>query len=169
MTYILETERLALRQLTLSDAPFIIELVNSPGWLKNIGDRHIHAKEQAESYLLNGPLASYEAYGFGLYLVELKAGQTPVGMCGFLKRTYLDHPDIGFAFLPAFMGKGYAFEAASGLMSFASTTLNLPVVAAIVLPTNSPSKKLLEKLGMTFKGLLISPDTQEELLLFCNE
>ncbi|WP_375447638.1 GNAT family N-acetyltransferase [uncultured Fibrella sp.] len=162
----LETERLQLRQLTLTDAPFIIELVNSPGWLKNIGDRHIKTVTEAETYLQNGPLASYEANGFGLYLVALKADQTPVGMCGLIKRTYLETPDIGFAFLPAFTGKGYAAESATATMAFAENTLKLPVIAAIVMPTNDPSIKLLAKLGMTYRRQLLSPDTNEELMLF---
>ena len=168
MKSILETERLLLRQLTTDDAPFIIELVNSPGWLTYIGDRHIKTVVQAEAYLLNGPLASYDANGFGLYLVELKADRTPIGLCGLLKRDSLDHPDIGFAFLPAFTGKGYAVEIATATMAFAKDTLRLPVVMAIVLPTNYPSIKLLGKLGLTFREPITSPGTDEELLLYVN-
>lgn len=164
----LETERLVLRKLTTHDTAFVIDLVNSPGWLANIGDRHIKTEAQAETYLLDGPLASYEAHGFGLYLVELKADKTPIGMCGLIKRTYLDYPDIGFAFLPAFTGKGYAAESAMATMDFAKNTLNLPVVSAIVLPANSPSIKLLSKLSMTYRRPFISPDTNEELMLFSN-
>lgn len=168
MTYILETDRLQLRQLTTNDAPFIIGLVNSPGWLKNIGDRHIKTVDEAEAYLLNGPLASYETNGFGLYLIELKDDQTPIGMCGLLRRDTLEIPDIGFALLPEFTGKGYAFESAEAVMAFAGNTLKLPVIAAIVLPTNEPSIKLLEKIGLTFRQPIVYPGTNEELMLFSN-
>ena len=96
----IESERLFLRPLTLEDDEFILQLLNTDGFIKYIGDRNVKTIEQAKNYLLNGPLKSYETNGFGLSLVELKTGRTPIGMCGLLKRDYLDHPDIGFAFLP---------------------------------------------------------------------
>ncbi|WP_229369703.1 GNAT family N-acetyltransferase [Fibrivirga algicola] len=166
MDTMLQTERLLIRKLTTADAAFVLELVNSPGWLAYIGDRQIRTVSQAETYLLNGPLASYEANGFGLYLVERKAGKTPIGMCGLIRRTYLDYPDIGFAFLPAFMGNGYAVEAATAIMHDASETLKLPVICALVMPSNGPSISLLGKLGMTYRKPFISPDTNDELMLF---
>ena len=113
MSLPLETDRLTIRQLTLADAPFIVELVNTPGWLRFIGERNIKTSEQAENYLKNGPMASYAQNGFGLYGVELKSEKTPIGMCGLIKRETLPDPDIGFAILPEFTGSGFAFEAAT--------------------------------------------------------
>src|SRR4051812_34087354 len=106
MNCILETKRLILREFNIHDTKFIIELVNSPGWIQNIGDRNIKTEEQATEYLQSGPLASYKQKGYGLYLVELKNDKTAIGMCGILKRDNMEYPEIGFAFLPAFMGKG---------------------------------------------------------------
>jgi RimJ/RimL family protein N-acetyltransferase len=170
MTCILETDRLSLRQLTTNDTAFIIELVNSPGWLAYIGDRQVRTEVQARTYLENGPLASYAANGFGLWLVELKPdrtpNRTPIGMCGLLKRETLENPDIGFAFLPAYTGQGFALEIASATMAYAKNTLNLPVISAIVLPTNTASIKLLGKLGLTYVRPITSPTSDEELLLF---
>ncbi|MBO0951963.1 GNAT family N-acetyltransferase [Fibrella sp. HMF5405] len=165
----LETDRLVLRRLATSDAPFIVELVNSPGWLKNIGDRQIRTVAQAETYLLNGPLASYEANGFGLYLIERKVDQTPIGMCGIIKRDTLETPDIGFALLPDYAGKGYAFEIAEATIDYATHTLNIPVISGIVLPANEPSIKLLKKIGLTFRQMIQAPTTNEELMLFDNQ
>lgn len=126
MKYILETERLSLRQLNYGDAPFILELLNSPGWLKFIGDRNVQTEEDAIHYLQHGPMKSYEMFGFGLSLVELKTDETPIGMCGLLKRDYLEHPDIGYAFLAEFMGYGYAFEIASATLAYVTQTLSIP-------------------------------------------
>jgi RimJ/RimL family protein N-acetyltransferase len=165
MNLILETDRLTIRQLTLADAPFIVELVNTPGWLRFIGDRNIKTDEQAENYLTNGPLASYAQNGFGLYGVELKSAKTLIGMCGLIKRETLPNPDIGFAFLPEAMGKGFAFEAANAVMSLAINTLKLPTVLAITLPDNNSSRKLLEKIGLKFVRMMLSPET-EELMLY---
>ena len=167
MSLPLETDRLTFRQLTLADAPFIVELVNTPGWLRFIGERNIKTSEQAENYLENGPIASYAQNGFGLYGVELKSEKTLIGMCGLIKRETLPDPDIGFAFLPEFTGSGFAFEAADAVMSLATNTLKLLVVLAITLPENGPSRKLLEKIGLKFVRMTSSPD-KEDLMLYSN-
>lgn len=167
MSLPLETDRLTFRQLTLADAPFIVELVNTPGWLRFIGERNIKTSEQAENYLENGPIASYAQNGFGLYGVELKSEKTLIGMCGLIKRETLPDPDIGFAFLPEFTGSGFAFEAADAVMSLATNTLKLPVVLAITLPENESSRKLLEKIGLKFVRMTSSPD-KEDLMLYSN-
>ena len=117
---ITESKRLVLRRFTVADSGFILRLLNAENWLKFIGDRHVRTTRQAEDYLLNGPVRSYEVNGFGLSLVALKADSTPVGMCGLLKRQELEHPDIGFAFLPEYTGKGYAFEIAEKTLNMDS-------------------------------------------------
>ncbi len=165
MKNILETARLILRQFELTDAKFIVELVNTPGWLEFIGDRNIRTDEAAIHYLQNGPMKSYEENGFGLSMVELKDG-TPIGMCGILRRDTLESPDIGFSFLPAFMGKGYAFEIADATLNYAKTKLNVGPILAITLPTNIKSIRLLEKIGLKFKKTVYAPDKDEELMLF---
>ncbi len=166
MNYILETEKLKLRELTLDDTSFIIELVNSTGWLKYIGDRNIKTTEQSKAYIENGPMKSYSENGFGLWLVESKVHKKPIGMCGLLRRDYLNHPDIGFAFLPEFIGKGFGFEAATGTISFAKNQLNFSSICAITMPDNVASIKLLEKIGMKFIKSISPPGSQEELHLY---
>ncbi len=165
MNCILETERLILRKFTVCDTKFIIELVNSPGWINNIGDKNVKTEEQAREYLLTGPLRSYDVNGFGLYLAELKNDRTPIGMCGILKRENIENPDIGFAFLPKYTGKGFAYEVANATMTFAKDTLKLPVIFAITIATNQPSIKLLEKIGLRLSKTLYFADNKE-LLLF---
>jgi RimJ/RimL family protein N-acetyltransferase len=168
MNYILETERLILREFTLDDTPFIIELVNSPGWLQFIGDRNIKTEEQAREYLRSGPLQSYEKNGFGLSLVALKADQSPIGMCGIIRRDSLENPDLGFAFLPAFEGKGLAYEMANATLAYAKNVLKLPVIFAITMPENKRSIKLLEKMGFQYSRTFISPADKVQLMLFSN-
>lgn len=165
--YILETERLRLREFNLDDSVFIIELLNSPGWIKYIGDRNVKTEQQAIEYLKNGPLKSYSQNGFGLSLVEMKDGQ-PIGMCGILKRDSLENPDIGFAFLPEFTGKGYAYEIASATLYYAINNLQIPKISAITLPQNLNSIRLLEKIGLKCLKSFYLPNSNEELLLFEN-
>ena len=162
----IESERLFLRPLTLEDAEFILQLLNTDGFIRYIGDRNVKTIEQAKDYLLNGPLKSYKVNGFGLSLAELKTDRTPVGMCGLLKRDYLDHADIGFAFLPDHTGKGYAYEIAKEIIHYGLNELQMKKIFAIVLSENSSSIKLLKKLGFRYEKNFISPDTGEELGLY---
>ena len=144
----IETERLLLREYAPSDAPFIFNLMNSEGWIKNIGDRGIKTLANAEAYMRRNYLHSYEKFGFGPYMVSLKDSGIPIGSAGLYKRDNLDHPDIGFAFLPEFVNKGYAFESANAVMKFGLETLKLRTITGITLPENLSSIKLLKKLGL---------------------
>jgi RimJ/RimL family protein N-acetyltransferase len=166
MKYILETERLRLRQFELADTEFIIELVNTPGWLKFIGDRNVKTTEDAVRYLQNGPMKSYQENGFGLWSVVLKENKRPIGMCGILKRDSLENPDIGFALLPEFIGKGYAFEMALATVNHANNKLGLKTLSAIAMPSNEKSIQLLEKIGFTFTKVVSDPKDHAELRLY---
>ena len=170
MNMIFETARVRVRvrEFSLDDTAFVIELLNSPGWQEYIGQRDVKTKEQAESYLQNGPFKSYREHGFGLWLVEKKDGPEAIGMCGIIKRDPLENPDIGFAFLPEHAGKGYAFEAASATLSFAGDRLGISTMWAVTLPNNKKSIRLLEKIGLTFIRTVTFPGGQEELCLYSN-
>jgi len=147
----LETERLLLRPFTTDDAPFALTLLNEPSFLRFIGDKKVRNLDDARQYLLNGPIASYNAHGFGLLLVELNDSQTPIGMCGLLKRDELPDPDIGFAFIPDYWRQGFGFEAATAVTNDARERLKLPRILAIVSPDNEASIKLLERLGLSYE------------------
>jgi RimJ/RimL family protein N-acetyltransferase len=136
--------------------------------LKFIGDRNVRNEEQAKGYLEKGPIASYAENGFGLYLVETKIASAKIGMCGILKRQNLENPDIGFALLPEFMGKGYAHEMATATLNYASRKLKLSKISAIVQPDNEKSIRLLENIGLKFIKTFRFSDESEELLLYCN-
>lgn len=146
------------------DHLFITELLNSPGWLQYIGDRNVHTEAQATGYLVNGPIKSYKENGYGLWAVALKESGIPIGMCGLIKRDYLENTDIGFAFLPAYAGKGYARESAEAVMGYAISTLALGVIDAIVVADNTSSISLLQKLGFQHADMIELDG--EQLMLF---
>ncbi len=148
---VLETGRLILRRLEAGDAPFILELVNEPGWLRFIGDRNIHDLDAARRYIENGPQAMYQRYGYGLYGVGLKDG-TPIGMCGIVKRESLEDVDLGFALLARFEGRGYAREAATATLEHASRDHGLKRMAAITTLSNERSIRLLQSIGFELQG-----------------
>ena len=166
---ILHTDRLQLRQLTPADAKFIFELVNEPSFIENIGDRNVRSEQDAVRYIQDGPMASYERHGYGLYKVELRETATPIGICGPLKRETLEYPDIGFAFLPLFWGQGYALESSSAVMNYSREVLGLNEIAAITTPTNERSIRLLEKLGFRFLCLKSLADDAPPVKLFLSK
>lgn len=150
---VLETPRLLLRHFTADDAEFILRLVNEPAFIANIGDRGIRTVPEAASYLTDGPIASYEAHGHGLYLVALKESDQAIGICGLLKRIQFADIDVGYAFLPEFWRRGFAFESAAGVLEYARTALKVEKILALVSPENRASISLLEKLDFEFSEL----------------
>jgi RimJ/RimL family protein N-acetyltransferase len=163
---VFETDRLVLRRLTVEDAPFILRLLNEPSFLEHIGDRGVRNLADAKQYILSGPIASYERHGFGLFLVELKEGGAPIGICGLLKREALDDVDIGFAFVPESWSKGYAFESTIATLAYARDTHRLTRVVAITSQENVASINLLVKLGFYFDRMVLMPGDRHEVKLF---
>ncbi|HDR6298125.1 TPA: GNAT family N-acetyltransferase [Bacillus cereus] len=161
---VLETERLVLRWFEIKDAPFILELVNDPAWIQFIGDKGIRNLEDAQKYILNGPVDMYNKMGFGLYLVERKEDLIPLGMCGLIKRDSLEDVDIGFAFLEKFRSKGYGYESASAVIEYGVQQLGLKRIVAITTIDNINSGKLLEKVGLRFEKII--SESGEDLKLF---
>lgn len=166
---IISTSRLELLEICEEDAPFILELLNTPSWLKFIGDRNLHTTDNAKKYILSRLIPSYKIFGFGFYLTKLKENNTSIGICGIVKRDFLEHVDIGFAFLPQYEGKGYGYESASAVMEYAKTTLGITTIAGITNSNNKSSIALLEKLGLQFQKMILLPNETEEIMLFVNQ
>ena len=163
---VIETKRLVLRRLSPDDAEFIVELLNQPSFLRYIGDKEVRNNTDAVRYIQNGPVASYEQLGFGLYLVELKDTGVPIGMCGLLKRDSLPDVDVGFAFLPSYWSQGYALESAAAVMTYGREALGLRRIVAITSIDNDASIRLLEKLGLRFERLIKLSADQSQVRLF---
>jgi RimJ/RimL family protein N-acetyltransferase len=149
-----QTERLLVRTMTTADAPFYLELLNTPGWLDNIGDRNVHSLEDARAALERGPCLLQRTLGLSSYLLQRKSDGAAIGICGLFKRDGLPDVDIGYALLPDFSGQGYAYEAAAAVMAYARDTLGLSRLLGVVLPENVRSWQLLAKLGMVSQGTI---------------
>ncbi len=161
------TDRLRLRWLDLSDAAFVLELVNDPAWLRYIGDRGVHSLENAREYIAQGPQAMYARLGYGLFAVERARGGDLIGMCGLIKRDTLPDVDIGYALLPQFRGFGFALEAAQAALRLARETYGLRRLLAITVPDNAPSGRLLLALGMQFERSVELVPGGDALDLYC--
>ena len=163
MAAMIYTQRLIMRPLTLADASFMLQLLNDSAFIANIGDRGVRTVTEAETYLVAGPLASYQQYGFGLRALELQHNGQLIGICGLIQRDTLDAPDLGFALLPDFTGLGYAYEAAKAALQWA-VALKIARLYAIVSLQNAPSQRLLAKLGFSNQGVINWQ--QHEVLLY---
>ncbi|WP_295801465.1 GNAT family N-acetyltransferase [uncultured Microbulbifer sp.] len=159
-----KTARLAISELTREDGELMLAILNDPDFIHNVADRGVRTVQEAQDYIEKGPVASYRRHNFGMYKVALKDG-TAVGLCGLVKRDFLDDVDIGYAFLPQYRGRGYALEAAQAVMDFARNGLGLKRIVAIVSPANPRSIALLEKLGMRSEGCVTVPDDNKEVAL----
>ena len=160
---VLQSSRLAFFQLTLADAPLMLRLLNEESFIRNIGDRGVRTLAQAEQYLQDGPLRSYQQHGFGMYRLVRKSDGLEIGLAGLVYREYLGIPDVGYALLPEFSGEGYASEAAQAVFHYGKNRLKLPAIVGIVAPDNLPSKKILEKIGLVTLKQVLSADSQQWL------
>lgn len=149
-----------------ADAAFALEVLNDPDFKRNVADRGVRTLEDARRFISERFAASYRRHGFGLWLVETKDAGAPAGICGLVKREGLPGVDIGYAFLPPFRAKGYAYESASAVLGHARDVLGLRRLYAIVNPDNNGSIRVLEKLGMRFERMLKLPGEEPEVKLF---
>ncbi len=160
------SKRLCLREASLDDAGFILELVNDPGWLTYISQHSINTLDKARDYICERLLAAYAEHGYGLWLIERVSDNAMLGMCGLVRRESLPAPDLGFALLAQYSGQGYAFEASQAAIQYAKDNTPYGSLLAITLPDNKASIRLLQRLGFTYDSDFIAEDTNERLLKF---
>ena len=158
------TQRLHIRPVTTEDAPFILELMNTPKWIQFIGDRKVRTIKEAENYIIEKVLVQFNKHSYSNNVILRKDDNVKLGTCGIYHREDREDPDIGFAFLPQYQGKGYAYEAANKLMHVAQQNYGLTELSGYTLEENAASRKLLERLGFSLKGLGNLPNSDDELL-----
>lgn len=164
--WLMETERLRLRAVALSDAELMLAVWNDPAFIRNVVDRGIRTLAQARNAIEHGSQKLFEEYGYGPYCMSLKSDGTQIGICGLFRRENLNDPDIGFAVLPDYCGKGYAGEAAAAVVHYARATLGIETLTAIVSPSNAPSIGLIQKLGLTFERMITMPGEDKAICLY---
>ncbi|MEO5582358.1 MAG: GNAT family N-acetyltransferase [Saprospiraceae bacterium] len=153
------TPRLEIVDLTFQHSDFILKLLNTPDWLKYIGDKKVRTRDQAEGFIQNliqDPLRNY-------WPVLLKENHAPIGVIALIQRDYLQYPDFGFAFLPEYYKKGYAFEAAHAVLENLFSQGSYPI-HGITLTENPSSIQLLKRLGFKLEKEFKKED--ESLYLF---
>jgi len=160
------TERLQLRWLNLDDAVLMLEVWNDPEFIRNVGDRGVRTRVEAQEAMQGGALHLYATYGYGPYRVALKDDDVAIGIVGLFRRDGLDIPDIGYSVLPQYCGKGYAYEASCAVIDYAREDLELEQICAIISPENAVSIGLIEKLGLAYERMHLMPEDDDEVRLY---
>jgi RimJ/RimL family protein N-acetyltransferase len=164
-----ETERLLIRPTSEDDAEFIFELLNTPKWIKYIGDRDVRSVEKAKDYITEKMVPQLERLGYSNYTLIGKQDGKKIGTCGLYDRDGLEGIDIGFALLPEDEKKGFAFEASNKLKEAAFNEFGIERISAITTKDNVASQRLIVKLGLKLTGTIKLPDNDQELLLYTIE
>lgn len=154
----LTTERLILREVEYTDGPFILELYNTPDFIRFIGNRQISDLQKANDYIRDKLIRSYEVNGYGLYVMIIKSSGESIGICGLVKRAEHSPPDIGFSVLPVHYRQGYTFEAAGAVLNYARNELKLEKILGLVHPENQASVSLLKKIGIAEENIKLTPN-----------
>ena len=142
----LESKRLSLTKLCSEDHVFILELTNSRGWIQFIGDRNVHSVADALAYIEKIKAANFADY----WTVLDKAKGNKLGVITLIQRDYLDGIDIGFAFLPQYSKKGFAYEASKLVLDRLMEKDKSDKIYAITQTDNIKSIKLCKKLGLKY-------------------
>ena len=164
----LRTTRLRIRPLGTADVPSLHALLTDADFVRFVGDRGIRTDADAAAYLADGPLATYAAHGYGMWAVETLDGAW-AGIAGLVRRSWLDAPDLGYAFMPPFRGRGLAREAAAAVRGYAHGPLAIPRLLAIVAPHHAASIAVLEAIGFTRIADVTPPGASAALACFASE
>ncbi len=166
MTQVLSTARLQLREIEDTDAAFLLQLLNTRDFIHNIGDRRVRTLDDSRRYMENNIRASYRQHSMGLWVVEDRNSLAVLGLCGLLKRDTLEHPDVGYAFLPGTFGCGFATEAAAACLKYGSSVLGMARICALVSAHNKASIRVLEKIGLHYQREIPGTEPGQMLQLF---
>lgn len=162
----INTERLRLIPMSLNDAPFILELLNTKEWINNIGQRNVHFIKDAEKYIHEKMILHYEKNGYGNYLITRLEDDAKIGCVSLYNRDDVEGVDIGFAMLPQYVRQGYAYEGSMAIMNCAKNQFGLTSVCAFTSKDNVASQKLIKRLGLKFEKTILFGEEEEELLYY---
>ena len=151
MTFLLETERLVLRPKSLDDLPFMHRLLSDPAVMRFVGDGRPRSLETVRELLLRH-LDHQRVHGFSLWLVSERAGAEPIGDCGLMPLDGGPEIEVGYRFVPSAWGRGYASEAAAAALRYGFDVAGLDEIVAVAYPENTASRRVMEKIGMSYDG-----------------
>lgn len=153
----LETSRLILRPARISDAYYLYDLNSDPIVMKYTGDTHLASVLDYEHLIRDRMIPQFEKYKMSRFLLFQKEDETFLGWCGLKFFPETQEVDLGYRFKKKYWGQGFATEAGRRTLEYGFNEIGLERIFATVMPENIPSIKVLQKLGMTFRGTRKDP------------
>ncbi len=150
MKKIIETERIILRELEMSDLERLAEIYADPEVMRYIGRGGILTYEHAKKSIENWN-KYYEKFGFGNWAAVEKESGKLIGLCGLSWLEDKSDVEVSYLFAKEAWGKGYATETAGAINNYAFSVIGLKRIVALVYPQNTPSIHVIEKLGMKYE------------------
>lgn len=145
--YLIETERLQLREFTLDDAEHMYRLNQDPDVIRYTGDGPFLSIADAHDFLR--AYDAYERHGMGRLAVLRREDEQWLGWCGLKYHPEQDAVDLGFRFMREHWGQGYATEAGKGCLEYGFNCLKREEIIAHLVKVNFASFRVLEKLGFS--------------------
>lgn len=150
----IETERLILRELTLSDAEGMFELDSNPNVHLFLGNNPVKNIQESIDMIENIQ-KQYVNFGIGRWAVVLKETNEFIGWSGikYITSEINNHKnfyELGYRFIEKHWGKGYASEAGKAFVAYAFNEMKVDALYAYADAGNENSRKILEKLGFHF-------------------
>lgn len=161
----LETSRLFIRPAVMEDAYNLFTLNSDPEVVRYTGDASFTSMMDAQNIIKERMIAQFDKHKMSRFMVFLKDG-TFIGWSGLKYFPETNEVDLGYRFMKKFWGKGYATESSKAWLKHGFEILNLPKIIAKAMPENTASIKVMQKLGMTFRGYVHDPTDPMPLVLF---
>lgn len=161
----IETERLVIRPAVIEDAYNLFTLNSDPDVVRYTGDTSFKTLLDAQDLIRTRMFTQFNQYRMSRFTVLLKDG-TYLGWCGLKYFPETNEVDLGYRFMKKFWGKGYATESSLACLGYGFETLKLKRIIAKAMPDNIGSIKVLQKLGMTFRGYVNDPTDPHSFLLY---
>lgn len=162
----LQTERLSLRRWRDDDLDALAAMNADPEVMRYIMDGSVRDRARSAADLRR-MTDSWEQRGFGLFAVELRPTAArpeaagPVGWAGLSVPEFLPEVlpavEIGWRLDRRHWGHGYATEAAAAALRYGFTELGLERVVSIRHVDNDRSRRVMEKLGLSYEFSTVVP------------
>ena len=154
-----ETARLALREMEAGDLEFVAEMLTEPQVMRHYPRTYSRgdAKTWVETMMMR-----QERDGHALWLTSLRETGEPIGQIGLLKQSVdeIDEAEIGYMVHKPYWQRGYAHEAAAAVRDYAFHTLGKERVISLIRPANIPSQRVALSIGMKPEKLTRFKETE---------
>jgi ribosomal-protein-alanine N-acetyltransferase len=145
-----ETARLRMRGFTHEDLDGLWRIASDPEVMRHIGDGLPFTREVTRVNLA-GIINAFERRGWGRWALEKKDGGGLIGYCGLAHGSEEIGVELVYLLAREEWGKGIANEAAAATLRYGFESLGFDSIAAVTLPENWRSRRVMQRLGMGFE------------------